>query len=292
MEIHEILAHLEHFNEKLPREALHEATKQQQAITPELINILKYTADNIEEVGNDGDYFAPFYAIYLLSQFRAKEAWKIVTHLFSIPSDIVEDMFGETITEDLQRILASLYNGNESSLQAIIENPDLNEYIRSSALETYLVLYINGVMSRESIISYFKQLYHGKLEREYSYLWTKLATCSMYIYPDELQAELEQQYDEEMIEGFFVSRQTIYDTLNEGKDKALNSLKERRHYKLMGNAINEMERWDCFNKPKEKPLKSYNFSKPSLRDASNKNVGRNDPCPCGSGKKYKKCCLN
>ena len=20
------------------------------------------------------------------------------------------------------------------------------------------------------------------------------------------------------------------------------------------------------------------------------NVGRNDPCPCGSGKKYKKCC--
>jgi hypothetical protein len=22
------------------------------------------------------------------------------------------------------------------------------------------------------------------------------------------------------------------------------------------------------------------------------NVGRNDPCPCGSGKKYKRCCLN
>ncbi|WP_256476707.1 SEC-C metal-binding domain-containing protein [Bradyrhizobium sp. 186] len=21
-------------------------------------------------------------------------------------------------------------------------------------------------------------------------------------------------------------------------------------------------------------------------------VGRNDPCPCGSGKKFKKCCLN
>ncbi|RYZ84342.1 MAG: DUF1186 domain-containing protein, partial [Proteobacteria bacterium] len=21
-------------------------------------------------------------------------------------------------------------------------------------------------------------------------------------------------------------------------------------------------------------------------------IGRNDPCPCGSGKKYKKCCLN
>ncbi|MCI7098671.1 MAG: SEC-C domain-containing protein [Lachnospiraceae bacterium] len=23
---------------------------------------------------------------------------------------------------------------------------------------------------------------------------------------------------------------------------------------------------------------------------TDKKVGRNDPCPCGSGKKYKKCC--
>jgi len=33
-----------------------------------------------------------------------------------------------------------------------------------------------------------------------------------------------------------------------------------------------------------KPLLSLNDSKPKL--------GRNDPCSCGSGKKYKKCCLN
>jgi len=26
-------------------------------------------------------------------------------------------------------------------------------------------------------------------------------------------------------------------------------------------------------------------------DTGKKKVGRNDPCPCGSGKKYKKCCL-
>jgi preprotein translocase subunit SecA len=26
------------------------------------------------------------------------------------------------------------------------------------------------------------------------------------------------------------------------------------------------------------------------RTASGEKVGRNDPCPCGSGKKYKKCC--
>lgn len=28
------------------------------------------------------------------------------------------------------------------------------------------------------------------------------------------------------------------------------------------------------------------------RETPQKTVGRNDPCPCGSGKKFKKCCLN
>ena len=32
-------------------------------------------------------------------------------------------------------------------------------------------------------------------------------------------------------------------------------------------------------------------ARPAVRNASGQKVGRNDPCPCGSGKKYKKCCL-
>ncbi len=33
-----------------------------------------------------------------------------------------------------------------------------------------------------------------------------------------------------------------------------------------------------------------NVVKTKVKDESGKTVGRNDPCPCGSGKKYKKCC--
>ena len=28
----------------------------------------------------------------------------------------------------------------------------------------------------------------------------------------------------------------------------------------------------------------------TVRKTASQKVGRNDPCPCGSGKKYKKCC--
>jgi len=35
--------------------------------------------------------------------------------------------------------------------------------------------------------------------------------------------------------------------------------------------------------------KNYNRSKIVVKD---KKIGRNEPCPCGSGKKYKQCCIN
>ncbi|MDO9341390.1 MAG: SEC-C metal-binding domain-containing protein [Bacteroidales bacterium] len=44
--------------------------------------------------------------------------------------------------------------------------------------------------------------------------------------------------------------------------------------------------------------KSFGGKKPKMKQIGNIPVentepiiGRNDPCPCGSGKKYKKCCL-
>jgi len=40
----------------------------------------------------------------------------------------------------------------------------------------------------------------------------------------------------------------------------------------------------------EEQKKLYKEQKESTTIRKEKKVGRNDPCPCGSGKKYKKCC--
>ncbi len=51
----------------------------------------------------------------------------------------------------------------------------------------------------------------------------------------------------------------------------------------------ELEEWeDIFDEEKRKAIrKSYMQSKTVVKGEK---IGRNDPCPCGSGKKYKKCC--
>lgn len=51
----------------------------------------------------------------------------------------------------------------------------------------------------------------------------------------------------------------------------------------------ELPQWDkLLSEEKRKEL--YKAQKRSMIVVKGKKVGRNDPCPCGSGKKYKFCC--
>ncbi len=53
----------------------------------------------------------------------------------------------------------------------------------------------------------------------------------------------------------------------------------------------ELPMWDeIFDKETKREL--YLEQKKSGTVVVGKKIGRNDPCPCGSGKKYKKCCMN
>ena len=51
----------------------------------------------------------------------------------------------------------------------------------------------------------------------------------------------------------------------------------------------ELPQWNNIFTP-ERKRELYKEQKNSGTVRKEKKVGRNDPCPCGSGKKYKKCC--
>jgi hypothetical protein len=56
-----------------------------------------------------------------------------------------------------------------------------------------------------------------------------------------------------------------------------------------GHTPNEI--FEKFEKPNLRPLPDEPFEFDAAEMKIGNKVGRNDPCPCGSGKKYKKCCL-
>jgi len=49
--------------------------------------------------------------------------------------------------------------------------------------------------------------------------------------------------------------------------------------------------WADARESRGESIEVASAARPAVRNASGQKVGRNDPCPCGSGKKYKKCCL-
>ena len=71
------------------------------------------------------------------------------------------------------------------------------------------------------------------------------------------------------------------------------------HLHLITDAVAEMEWWAAFNpsgglrKPRRVPRSTESpVSVEAALPVRAPKVGRNDPCPCGSGKKYKRCCGN
>ena len=83
--------------------------------------------------------------------------------------------------------------------------------------------------------------------------------------------------------------------IEEMEEDTVVSLKfdKEKLYKNMVDAkadwLYELPQWDeIFSKEKQKEL--YLEQKKSGTVVKGPKIGRNDPCPCGSGKKYKKCC--
>lgn len=67
------------------------------------------------------------------------------------------------------------------------------------------------------------------------------------------------------------------------------SLLFKNMLKADADYLYSLEEWDnIFDDDKKKELADeYRRSRTIVKEAK---IGRNEPCPCGSGKKYKKCC--
>ncbi|MGO9572509.1 MAG: DUF1186 domain-containing protein [Desulfomonilaceae bacterium] len=279
MDIQRIVTKLEAQDGAFPREALAYAIANRDVIIPELLGILAQTLENHEELLDQPKYMGHIYAMFLLAQFREKRAYPLLVQLFSLPGEIPFDLTGDVVTADLRRILASVSCGDDHLIRKLAENDNVNEYVRAAALEALLTLVAVGEKSRDGLINYFQSLFRRRLSREFSFVWNSLVSCSVDLYPGEVYEDIKQSYRDELVESFFVSMKEVEESIARGKEAALEDLKKDRQYTLVTDPIKDMEWWAFFKPPE-----------PSRAERKAKKIGRNDPCPCGSGKKYKKCC--
>jgi hypothetical protein len=225
----------------------------------------------------------PIYAFYLLAQFREQRAYPLIVDFFSQPGDLVLDMTGDFVTEDLGRVLASVSGGEIGPMQEMVEDPAINTYVRAAAMDGMLILVAEGVIPRSTVVDYFRQLFHGGFERTPSFIWDALVTRSTYLYPEELMPEIRQAFEDDLIEEGYIDLRSIRRARAKGKEAALRDLRSDRHYQFVNDTVRIIDTWASFQAPPPPPEPAPQPAAPS------KKVGRNDPCPCGSGIKYKYC---
>lgn len=82
------------------------------------------------------------------------------------------------------------------------------------------------------------------------------------------------------------------DALDVDTEVSLAYDKEKLYYNMVAakaSWLYELPQWEN-HLTAEKRKELYKSQKLSGTVVNTEKVGRNDPCPCGSGKKYKKCC--
>jgi uncharacterized protein YchJ len=292
----EIKSALTHNVGTFPSDAMREAIAQREAITPIFLAELERMADDPKAlIDEPGSYMLHIFAMFLLAQFREPRALAPLVKTCHLPIADLECLLGDIITENMGSILASVCGDDITPIKSIVENEGLDEFVRGAALSALVTLFAEDALARETLIEYLRDI-SRKFPPE-SPLWTSWVMTADDICAEELLPEIRAAYDANLVDAGWIRLSDIESTIREGPEAALTRLRQLHQY--MRDPIYTLERWACFrddeeDDPDTSDEDSYMWlppppQMPYFRETPK--TGRNDPCPCGSGKKYKKCCM-
>jgi hypothetical protein len=297
MEIRELLDQLDAHRGSFPEHLIGEVIARQQEIVPLLLEILEDIDRDPEPWLEDEETIVHIYAMYLLAFFRETRAYPLLVRIFSRPDDFAYELTGDVASIDLGRILASVSGGDISGMTALIENEQTDEYVRSLAMESMVFLVTTGQRTRDEVMAYFLQLFH-QLDRQPGIQWNGLVSVCTDLWPQETMSEIRRAYEDDLVDPDYIAWEEVEDVLKLGKDDAIR--KSQYRDPLINDLAKDMGWMDCFHAKRSAepetdwddviwPSSNESMIPEPIRRTEPK-IGRNEPCPCGSGKKFKKCC--
>jgi hypothetical protein len=273
----------------LPVDAILEADANRAAMVPLILRAIDRPADN-ESTRN-----VLFFAFHLLGQWRETSAYRPLAAFLRRPTDDIEPILGDATTETSHRVMAAVFDGDPEPLYEIILDPRADEFIRSCMFGALVILALRGALPREETARFLRSCYADLQPQEECAVWEGWQAAIARLGLRELQPLVKQAFkrgfiDPSMLafEDFEADLQLYIDEPDAGPDDD----------EPFGDTIEELSSWAGFRPDKidadDDPWDAEADADWPPTPVINpfRNVGRNDPCPCGSGKKFKKCCLN
>jgi hypothetical protein len=295
--------------EMVPANAIREARNHRELMIPRLSRVLRDMAANALS-GQETIEMAPIYAALLISEFNATEAFPALLETIMLPDDAVDYQFGDFMCENAARILAHFAGETPDVIDSIIENRELNEVMRWGAVGSYCLLVRDQRVPRSEAVTRLRGFLRRAIELEDVTVIATLVHELSLLGPQEAKDEITAAFDSGLVNGFLADRDRVEQNIAEG-EAALQRCFEQLPPTAITDTIAEAESFiTCGRKPATSDDDESNFGDSAHAIAAphvfapppyqpervpvftaGPRVGRNDPCPCGSGKKYKKCCL-
>jgi len=309
MQLEEILKELEYNRGYFPREAVQEAVAHQEEITPHLLEILEDIAASWEaRLDEEEEYFAHIYAVHLLAQFRESRTYPLVLQFIRLPDELTTDLFSESSSNIFGRALAATCDGDVEPIKQLLEDDEVEEFGKWACMTAFVVMVNTGTLPREAVVAYFRELLQSKLQRKPSCAWDGLVNSCLDLYPGEVYDDIMKAYEDGLVSSGTVAPSDVEASLSMGLDACMRELSADHHAQPINDTVRELEWWASFQPQEERvaevpvppppvvpdppaPQQQDHATEPAepLKREAPK-VGRNSPCPCGSGKKFKKCC--
>ncbi len=296
--VDEILREFESEEDQPSVAALRAAVERREEVVPQLLILLEYTSEHPGEVVARPAYRAHLIAMIFLASFREKEAFPAVMRFFEMEDSLLHDVLGEDFLHgSIPRVVASVFNGDFERVLEVVKRRH-GDCTRLAAFDTVTALVQNGCIDRTVAVEAYQQLFKtGDFSNNE---WTDLAFAVSDANLWELRPAVEQLLSEKLIDedrcpkeqlemGFAGSPSAVFGLISDPVDE-MGSLYEERDW--WGTEGEDSETDDEETQEEGgSPLGSAGSTQVKPKEAPVSPVpSRNAPCPCGSGKKYKRCC--
>jgi hypothetical protein len=266
-------------------QALDAADGHREGLVSPLLEVLdRGLADPQRVSDEDSSLFS--YALYLFAKWREPRAYPHVIRWLSLGEDDNEVLTGDVITDDGGRILASVYADTIEPIVGLILNRDADEYGRAEGVTALALLAHWLEVPRNVVIERFRWLLREGLEREPSVVWGTLALDAIDLKAVELYPDLRAAFEQGLIEEDFVGISEL--DAAEAAAPGTTSHQYQRRWMPIDDVLEATSLWRRNTGGEQGDELGEADSRPEPYRAPPK-VGRNEPCPCGSGKKFKKC---
>lgn len=283
---------IEYFSQPFPEAAIAFADAHREEVTPHLVEAIARLADHPEE-GANPDYLLHLYAMHILATWRETAAYAPLVRLGHHSEGVVDQLLGETVTESYGRCLASVCDGDLALLQGLVEDEAASYWARNAALDAIMTRVFEGDTSRDELIAYLMRLGDAEAARlrasgthlESFELLDAVISVATDIGAAEMLEIIRGWFADDLVDPSIIGLANVERKINlsweDCRDEALD-----RGNGYVHSVKKEIGWWtESQQEPSAKPQPAPT-PVPIRKDPK---VGRNDPCPCGSGKKFKKC---